>query len=58
MLIATLRVGSEKHHQRYTRSRAMYSIRPIRIDKANEADKILAELAENAKGKVKTHQRT
>jgi hypothetical protein len=58
MLIATLRVESEKHHQRYTRSRAMYSIRPIRIDKANEADKILAELAENAKGKVKTHQRT
>ena len=32
----------------------MYSIRPIRIDKANEADKILAELAENTKGKVKT----
>jgi hypothetical protein len=57
MLIATLRVGSEKHHQRYTRSRAMYSIRPIRIDKANEADKILAELAENAKGEVKTNGR-
>ena len=57
MLVATLRVGSEKHHQRYTRSRAMYSIRPIRIEKANEADRILAELAENAKGKEKTNGR-
>ena len=45
MLIAVLRLGSVKNHQRYVRSRTKYPIKPVSILEGNRADGLLEELA-------------
>jgi len=44
LLIAALRLGSVKNHQRYVRSRTKYPIKPVGILEGNRADGLLEEL--------------
>jgi len=45
-VVATLRLGSVKHHQRYVKRRSNYPIRPVEFPDGNRADTLLSDLQE------------
>jgi len=57
LLIAALRLGSVKNHQRYVRSRTKYPIKPIGILEGNRADGLLEELKADAARRKKDENR-
>ena len=53
MLMATIRLGSVKHHRRYVRSRKQYPLRAPSGDLRNEADVLLEDLLRAKEGDEK-----
>jgi hypothetical protein len=56
-LVATLQLGSKRHHRRYISRRMRYPIRALKPEEKNEADEILEELRDHATKREETDGR-